>query len=263
MIGFSVAYTTRKAQLRGKDSILASRKRIRRRLSRRMKRSRWLCCRRRHQLRPRRLERWMITCISTSQILCRGCTQIRAARSMWCRPNSRARCRVILIITCMPPWISRLLLNFRGIIRCRRFRTCSCICRSRFEVVVMASDCVGGHSHCNTRLKVYECACARAYVPTWIRIFFFSYESRGLPDDQWWVWIYVGACSPVAATLYRCGRLRERTCRYCWIYICDSRLFFFWSFIIVIINLYIMCPFFLYFPKNYHLREKLLPWLRV
>jgi len=135
-IGYSVAYTTRKAQLRSKGSILASRKRIRRRrLPRRMRRSRWLCYRH-HQPRPRRQERWMITCISTRQILCRGCTQIRAARSMWCRQNSRARCRAILIITWMPPWIFRSRLNFRGIIRCRRFRTCSCICRSRFEVII-------------------------------------------------------------------------------------------------------------------------------
>ena len=94
MIGYSVAYTTRKVQLRSKNNILASRKRMRRGL-RRMRRNRLFCCHQ-QQLHPRRQERLMITCTLTPQTLCRGCTQIRAARSMWCRRNSRARCRVSL-----------------------------------------------------------------------------------------------------------------------------------------------------------------------
>ncbi|KAJ6335707.1 hypothetical protein OIU78_012339 [Salix suchowensis] len=127
-----------------------------------MRRNRLFCCRH-QQLHPRLQERLMITCTLTPQTPCRGCTQTRAARSMWCRRNSRARCRVslggrnggtqmpsiIIIITWMPRWIFHLRLSCRVGIRCRLSRIYLCTCRSRFEVGIG----IEGQSHGNTRLE--------------------------------------------------------------------------------------------------------------
>ena len=144
MIGFCVVYITRRALWKSKSYWMLITKCITTRKWRTRSRRFWTRVRCRHRRLFRRLRR-MSTCTLTRRIRCRGCTRTRAARSTWYRQSSRARCRasrstgkrtlIFRLITWMP-WTMGLFRNSRVgvVVRCRRCRICSCICRRHFEV---------------------------------------------------------------------------------------------------------------------------------
>lgn len=145
MIGFCAESTTRRVPLKKTIRVRTGRRVSQRSRTRSRRFSTRVHLRRRHR---RQSPESTTSCTMTRRNRYRGSIRTRAVRNTWFLPSSRARCRASLsgrsgrrplisrIITWTPLWVWTTMgspPSYRVGIRCRRYRTYSCTCRSPFK----------------------------------------------------------------------------------------------------------------------------------